>query len=76
MISWVITGILALMVARIVWIEVRHGRKVKSDLTSTNEQIESIKRNVTETYRAKFGKDPTGTFPTVDMPNIAGAKKS
>lgn len=76
MISWIVTGILALAVLRIVWVEVKCGRKFKGNLASTNEQIESIKRNVTETYRAKYGKDPTGAFPTVDMQNVAGIKKS
>ena len=75
MISWIVTIALALAVARIVWVEVKCGRKFKVNLASTNEQIEAIKRSATETYRAKFGKDPTGTFPTVDMPNVAGMKK-
>ena len=75
MISWIVTGVLALAVLRIVWVEVKCGRKFKVNLATTNEQIESIKRNATETYRTKFGKDPTGTFPTVDMPNVASMKK-
>ena len=75
MISWVITGLLALAVIRIVWVEVKCGRKFKGALASTNEQIESIKRNATEAYRAKFGRDPTGTFETVDM-GKASAKRS
>lgn len=75
MISWVVTLALAVVVARIVWVEVKCGRKFKDSLATTNEQIESIKRNATETYRAKFGRDPTGTYPTIDMPNIAGVKK-
>ena len=77
MISWVITGILALAVLRIVWVEVKCGRKFKGNLASTNEQIESIKRSVTETYRAKFGRDPTGAFPLTDVEAPrAAAKKS
>ncbi len=75
MISWIITGILALAVVRIVWVEVKCGRKFKGNLNSTNEQIESIKKSVTETYRAKYGRDPTGTFETVDMPGRV-AKRS
>ena len=71
MISWASTLILAIVITGIVWIEVRYGRKAKSTLASTNEQIESIKRNATERYRAKFGRDPTGTFET---PKIAEKK--
>jgi cytochrome b len=67
MISWIITIALALLVARIVWTEVKCGRKFKTNLASTNEQIESIKKHATTTYRAKFGRDPTGAFETVDM---------
>lgn len=76
MISWVVTVVLALVVARIIWIEVKCGRKFKGALVSTNEQIESIKQNVTATYRAKYGRDPTGTYETVDMPQSASAKKA
>lgn len=72
MISWVSTFVLAIIITVIVWIEVKYGRKAKDTLASTNEQIESIKRNATERYRAKFGRDPTGTF---DTPKVA-AKKS
>lgn len=76
MISWVITGILALVVARIVWIEVKCGRKFKGTLVSTNEQIESIKQHVTETYRAKYGREPTGPYETVDISKTASAEKA
>lgn len=71
MISWIATIALALVVARIVWIEIKCGRKSKTALASTNEQIESIKRNVTEKYRAKYGKDPTAQFPLADAPKTA-----
>lgn len=71
MISWIATITLALVVARIVWVEVKCGRKSKTALASTNEQIESIKRNVTEKYREKYGKDPTAQFPLVDAPKVS-----
>lgn len=70
-ISWATTVVLALLIVRIVWIEVKCGRKSKDTLASTNEQIETIKRSATERYRAKFGKDPTGAFETVDVPKTA-----
>lgn len=75
MISWIATIALALVVARIVWVEVKYGRKSTSALTTTNEQIETIKRNVTERYREKFGKDPTAQFPLVDVSKTV-AKRS
>lgn len=71
MISWIATVTLALVVLRIVWVEVKCGRKSNTALTSTNEQIESIKRSATERYRAKYGKDPTAQFPLVDEPKTA-----
>ena len=75
MISWIATVALALIVIRIVWVEVKFGRRSNTALASTNEQIESIKRNVTEKYREKYGKDPTSQFPLVDVPKTA-AKRS
>ena len=71
MISWLVTVLLAAVVARIVWIEVKFGRKSNIALASTNEQIEAIKLNVTESYRSKFGKDPTAQFPIIDLPKTA-----
>ena len=68
MTSWFVTVALALIVARIIWVEVKCGRKTKSALATTNAQIESIKRSATEKYRAKFGKDPTAPYPLVDAP--------
>jgi hypothetical protein len=73
-ISWIITGILALAIIRIVWVEVKCGRRFKGTLANTNEQIEEIKRSATANYRAKFGRDPTGTFEIVDMPQAASKK--
>ena len=73
MTSWIITGILALAIARIIWIEVKCGRRFKGTLAATNAQIETIKRSATESYRAKYGRDPTGTFEIVDLPQPAQA---
>ena len=74
MISWIITGVLALAVARIIWVEVKCGRRFKGALATTNEQIETIKRSATANYRAKFGRDPTGTFEVVEIPQAASKK--
>lgn len=74
-ISWGITLVLGLAIARIVWIEIKCGRRHKSVLSSTNEQINSIKMSVTERYREKFGRDPTGSFETVDMAKAASNKR-
>lgn len=65
MIAWVVTGILALLVMRIVWIEVKCGRRTHDALSKTDAEINIIKQSATESYRAKFGKDPTGVFHTV-----------
>ncbi len=74
MIGWIATIVLALIIARIMWVERKCGRKTKDALVSTNEQIEDIKRSVTARYREKFGRDPTGTFTTVEMPKAASKK--
>lgn len=74
MISWIITIVLALLIVRIVWVEVKCGRKFKGALATTNAQIESIKQSATANYRAKFGRDPTGTFEIVDLPQAASKK--
>jgi hypothetical protein len=71
MISWIITAVLGLFIARIVWIEVRFGRVTKTKLMATNAQIEDIKQNVTRRYREKFGKDPTNQYPLVEAPKVA-----
>jgi hypothetical protein len=73
-ISWIITGVLALLVARIIWVEVKCGRKFKGALATTNAQIEEIKQSATANYRAKFGRDPTDTFKIVDMPQTVSKK--
>jgi hypothetical protein len=73
-ISWSATITLALIIARIMWVEIKCGRKNKSALSSTSEQINSIKQSATERYRAKFGRDPTGTFEQVDLPQVASKK--
>jgi len=74
MISWAFTAILALLIFRIVWVEVKCGRRFKGALANTNEQIEEIKRSATANYRAKFGRDPTDTFKIGDMPQAASKK--
>lgn len=75
MIGWIATAVLALIITRIVWMEVAYGRKFKGSLASTNQQIESIKQHATERYRAKFGRDPTDTFRTVEPQPTVAAKK-
>ncbi len=74
MMAWIVTGVLALIVVRIVWLEILGGRRRSEKLARTNEEIATITRNATESYRAKFGKDPTGTFNVVEMPKVASKK--
>lgn len=74
MISWIITGVLALAIVRIIWVEVKCGRRFKGALATTNAQIEEIKLSATANYRAKFGRDPTDTFEIVDLSRTASKK--
>lgn len=64
--SWIITGVLVLFLARIVYLEVICGRKSKEFLRNANEQIHDLRRRATESYRAKFGRDPTAPFIKLD----------
>jgi hypothetical protein len=66
MASWVITAVLALIVLRIVYLEVVCGRRSKAFLKKTNEEIRELHTNATASYRAKFGRDPTGPFVLVE----------
>lgn len=65
---WIVTAVLALIVARIVWLEVVCGRKSKEFLARTNEEIATITENAKRSYRAKFGRDPTSPFIRVEGP--------
>lgn len=76
MLVWIITAAVVLVVGRIVYLEVRCGRRNTMFLDKTDAQIASFKEQATERYRAKFGRDPTDTFKTVDLPKIAATKKT
>jgi hypothetical protein len=58
MIGWIMTGVLLLVVARIVWAEVKCGRKSHDFLSKINQDITTLHSQATTTYRSKFGRDP------------------
>lgn len=66
MLSWIITAALAVFFGWIIFVEVKCGRRSKEFLAKTNEEINTLGRNATRTYRAKFGRDPTAPFIRID----------
>lgn len=68
MIVWITTVFLALMVARIIYLEVRDGRRSRVAQEITRVQIDTLKNKAIVRYQTKFGRDPTGVFPLVDAP--------
>jgi uncharacterized membrane-anchored protein YhcB (DUF1043 family) len=77
--SWIATGVLALIVGLIVWVEMRCGRRNKVFHQKLDPQVDALKNSVLTKYRERFGKDPTSEFPLVDVPNgrhVSGAKKA
>lgn len=67
MTTWIITGLLIVVIARVVYAEVKHGRRTKDFLENISPEIEALNNSVARKYRAKFGKDPTLQFPTIDL---------
>jgi hypothetical protein len=65
---WGITAILALVVIYIVNAEIRCGRKTKHFLEVITPEIDNLKNDSIAKYRARFGRDPTGTFVLVNQP--------
>jgi hypothetical protein len=77
--SWIATGVLALIVALIVGVEMRCGRRNKIFHARLDPEVDALKNSVVMKYRERFGKDPTAEFPLMDMSNgrhAAGSKKS
>jgi hypothetical protein len=77
MTPWIITGLLAVIVAWIIYTEMKCGRKSKAFLAQANKEIDTLQRNATVAYRAKFGRDPTAPFgvPTVgDDPKVSSKR--
>lgn len=66
MTPWLITIILAVVIAWIVYTEVKCGRRSKAFLAQANKEINALGRSATIAYRAKFGRDPTAPFIRVD----------
>lgn len=74
MITWIMTTLVVLVAAYIMWLEARHTRRTNDDLAKTTEQIEAVKQSATRTYRIKYGKDPTGCHSAID--EVASAKRA
>lgn len=66
--SWLITGVLALIVGLIVWTEIRCARRNKVFHAQFDPEVDALKKSVLTKYRERFGKDPTEQFPVVDAP--------
>lgn len=63
---WISTLVLVIVLAAIVWTEIRSGRRNKIKLEKTSRQIDDLAKTTFDRHRAMFGKDATGTFPLVD----------
>lgn len=77
--SWIATGVLAFIVALIVLVEMRCGRRNKVFHAKLDPEVDALRHSVTRKYRERFGKDPTLEFPLVDMSNghhASSAKKA
>lgn len=58
MISWIVTFVVVALVGRIVWAEVKCGRRSRDFLSKLNSDITHIHSRASITYRARYGKDP------------------
>jgi hypothetical protein len=77
--SWLITGVLALIVGLIVWTEMRCARRNRAFHAHFDPEVDALKDSVMTKYRERFGKDPTAQFPVVEAPKTHrrfAAKKS
>lgn len=77
--SWIVTGILTLIVSLIIWTEMRHERRNKRFHKKMDPEVEALRDHVVLKYRERFGKDPTLEFPRLhNIPDhhTAGSKKS
>jgi hypothetical protein len=76
MTSWLITALLAVIIAWIIYTEVRCGRRSKAFLAKANEEINALGRSATIAYRAKYGRDPTAPFIRIDDSDKVSSKGS
>lgn len=77
--SWIMTGILAVIVGLIVWAEARHERRNKIFHAKVDPAVDALRDSVLSKYRERFGKDPTVEFPlsqASNVPPVIGDKKS
>jgi len=64
MIAWLMTVAVALFVGRIVWAEVRCGRRNHAFLSKIDQDIEALRSQVIVTYKSRHGADPIQTDKT------------
>jgi len=69
MTPWLITAVLAVVIAWIVFTEVKCGRRSENFFIKTNAEIDALRRSAMIAYRAKFGRDPTAPFVRIDDGN-------
>lgn len=74
MLAILVSVALTFLVGRIVILEVRCGRRSSALLAQTNQQIASLTKRAVDTYRDKYGKDPTGPYPVIDLGKTASKK--
>jgi hypothetical protein len=67
--SWIVTGVLALVVGLVIWTEIRCGRRNKVFHQRLDPEVDALKNSVVTKYRERFGKDPTAEFPLVEAHN-------
>jgi hypothetical protein len=58
MIGWVMTGVLLLIVMRIVWAEIKCGRKSHAFLSKIDQDITNLNNRVTTTYKSRLSRNP------------------
>lgn len=63
---WISTATLILVLIALIRAEIRGGRKSKTVLRETNQQINELAKTTFNRFREKHGRDPTGTFPLTD----------
>lgn len=67
MIVWISTGILVVIILWIVKSQWQFGRRSDDFFAHTGAEIDQLRERAIDKYRAKFGKDPTGSFTLVEQ---------
>lgn len=62
---WISTIALVVVLAMIMWAQIRNGRRSKVKFANTARQIDDLAKVTYDRHREMFGKDATGSFPGV-----------